>query len=179
MRIIALSLFILLTLNLTTQSQNSISGLWEVLKVTVGEEELTPTAKWFLFTEKGQMEGGNGGFINTRGTFDYDAVNNTLEQMATDQRDPYETFDIQPSADKENMTWARTEDGMQVKVQLKKLKEKPLAPWDKITGSWSVEGVSNYASIYIGWDGRYRKFNENGQRIETGLWHIEAHSPWL
>ena len=89
------------------------------------------------------------------------------------------------------MTWERMEDGMKVIVQLTKVDKKPKAPWDLLQGGWTInksEGVDpetgKVKSIYdldkeryfFMWDRAYRKFNSTGQQIETGIWHIGAHS---
>lgn len=169
-----------------------IIGLWAVERVQVGTEEMTPTAKWFEFIENGKLTGGNGGITNIRGSWRYDTNNKQLEQLNGGQADPYGPFNVEFSQGQ--MFWERFEDGQKVKVSLFRVVEKPLAPWDLIIGEWfndKAEGFdketnqirSVYAmtpnSFYFGWDGRYRKYDQEGNRIETGIWHIEAHSPWL
>lgn len=170
----------------------SIVGLWEIDHVMVGDEELTPTAKWFEFIDGGKYVSGNGGITNLRGSWSLDQNSNILTQLIGDKQDPYGPFNVQIS--ESVMTWERQEDGMKVLVTLKKVSEKPLAPWDKIQGNWVTQKAEELDSesqsikseytldqdrYYFGWDGRYRKFNTEGKRIETGIWHIEAHSPWL
>jgi hypothetical protein len=176
--------------NLSYESM-PIIGLWEVIQVTVGEEELTPTAKWIAFLEDGKMLSGNGGITHIRGSWTFDQNTQMLNQISNGQQDPYGGFKVDYGDN--NMGWTRMEDGMPVKVELARISEKPMAPWDLILGSWqikeqSIESKGNITSpeksvsfnaIYIGWDGRYRKFDQNGKRIETGIWHIESHSPWL
>jgi hypothetical protein len=174
------------------QAKLDIPGLWLVNEVTVGEESLTPTAKWFLFEADGTQTSGNGWVQNFLGTWYYNAT--TRKFLSYDQEgkaDEYGAFDL--SYNGEKMIWQRTEDGVPVKVTLSPITEKPLAPWDKITGNWTfykleiTDSATNEGfiadvgpfSFLFGWDRRYRKFDGNGKRIETGIWHIEAHSNWL
>ena len=171
-----------------------ITGLWEVLEVQTGDEDVTPVAKWFEFYESGKLNGGNGGITNLRGSFKYDQYNQTLEQLHQGIKDSYGAFKVILAEDKQSMTWSRLEDGISVLVSLKRVKEKPLAPWDLISGTWKnerAEGLdletkevkSIYSmeinSYYFGWDGRYRKFDKDDNPVETGIWHIDAHSPRL
>lgn len=169
-----------------------VVGLWEVIEVTVGDKELTPTAKWFEIIDGGKLFSGNGGITYIRGSWSFDKNTKLMDQSANGQQDPYGAFEV--NFENDQMTWQRLEDGMKVTVILSKVIEKPLGPWDKIQGNWitqKAEGLDpNSKAIkseyildqdryYFGWDGRYRKFNAEGKRIETGIWHIESHSPWL
>lgn len=168
-----------------------IPGLWKVDKVTVGDEFLTPTAKWFLFESNGRQTGGNGWVQNSLGTWTFNAT--SREFLTYDQNgspDEYGAFQL--SFEGEKMIWQRTEDGMRVKVILSPAEEKPLGPWDKITGSWTfykfetMNDAGNTTSLdivpftyYFGWDRVYRKFDSAGKRVAMGIWQIEPHSPWL
>ena len=60
-----------------------IQGLWGVDKVAVGEEEMTPVAKWFDLKDSGRCLGGNGGVINARADYDWDVATerNCYSQM--------------------------------------------------------------------------------------------------
>lgn len=167
-------------------------GLWKVNKVQVGTEEMTPTAKWFSFKPTDEYESGNGWMQNALGTFNYDSDKKELWQAIGGEADPMGAFTVQIEGDL--MTWKRLEEGMNVMVSLSKTKAKPLAPWDIITGNWIIQKAEGYDKesselkneymldpdrYYFGWDRRYRKYNKDGKRIETGIWHIEAHSNWL
>lgn len=171
---------------------SSITGLWAVKQVSVGEEELTPTAKWFEFHTDGTQISGNGWVQNFKGQWQFDAAAKTM--LSLDQEgnaDEYGAFKVVLS-DSE-MSWQRIEDGMSVKVSLYRIDEKPLAPWDNIVGRWEALGLETQNtetgegsvadlegfSYYFGWDRRYRKFDSSGKRVETGIWHIESHSLWL
>ncbi|MBO3699193.1 hypothetical protein [Roseivirga sp. E12] len=167
-------------------------GLWEVTEVTVGDETLTPTAKWFKFLPDGTLSSGNGWLQNFSGSYNYDQDTKELLQANQGKADEYGAFKV--SLNNNGMTWQRVEDGQAVQVTLKRATKKPLAPWDKIVGRWSIEkaegldpetGVvkSEYSmrpgAYFFRWDREYRKFDENNQRTEMGIWHIHSHSPTL
>lgn len=169
-----------------------LHGLWEVTKVTVGDELLTPTARWFEFLPDGTLASGNGWLQHFFGSYNYDQDTQELLQANEGKADEYGAFKV--SMNKDAMSWQRLEDGQPVEVKLKKVINKPLAPWDKIVGRWSIEkaegvdpetGVvkSEYSmrpgAYFFRWDREYRKFDENNQRTEMGIWHIGAHSPTL
>ncbi len=168
---------------------SKIVGLWEVNKVTVGEETLTPTAKWFLFLADGTLSSGNGWVQSMLGSYNYDQDTKELLQANQGVTDEYGPFKVSIEGDK--MTWKRTEDGMPLKVNLSKVAKKPLAPWDKIQNRWVVdkaEGlhpetgklISQYVMdpdvYFFMWDRAYRKFDKTGRTIERGVWHIGGHS---
>jgi len=167
-------------------------GLWKVTEVMVGNEALTPTAKWFEFLSDGTLSSGNGWLQNFFGSFNYDQDTQELIQASNGKADEYGAFKV--SLSDEGMTWQRVEDGRAVKVTLKKATKKPLAPWDKIVGRWTIEkaegldpetGVvkSEYSmrpgAYFFRWDREYRKYDENNERTEMGIWHIGSHSPTL
>ncbi|OEK06423.1 hypothetical protein BFP71_01730 [Roseivirga misakiensis] len=169
-----------------------VVGLWEVLEVIVGDEKLTPTAKWFHLLSDGSMTSGNGWVQNFDGSFNYDRDTKKLLQASQGTVDEFGAFDV--TITKDGMVWKRLEMETPVKVTLKKVDKKPLAPWDIIIGNWEVEEQTinsnkddhapednfvNFSAIYFGWDRRFKKYDETGKRIETGIWHIEAHSNWI
>ncbi len=172
---------------------SSIVGLWEVTQVTVGIDTMTPKAKWFEFLTDGTLSSGNGWLQNYLGSFNYDEDTQELLQASQGVVDEYSAFQIK-IVDK-SMTWQRTEEGQPVKISLTRASKKPLGPWDLLVGRWTLEKaeglnpetgavVSEYAmrpEAYIfRWDREYRKFDENNERSETGIfWQIGAHSAEL
>ncbi|NVJ46880.1 MAG: hypothetical protein HWE07_07120 [Cytophagia bacterium] len=183
-----LTLIIVLFLSINVFAQNGPTGLWEVNEVMVGDRNVTPTAKWFLFQEDGSLTAGNGNIENFSGFYQYDAAKKELTQSNGSEPDPYGSFKTKLT--NSNMTWERIEDGMKVIVQLTKVDKKPKAPWDLLQGGWiemsdqvtnTETGISSISDLepsryFFMWDRAYRKFNSTGQQIETGVWHIGAHS---
>uniref|UniRef100_UPI004048E204 hypothetical protein n=1 Tax=Roseivirga sp. TaxID=1964215 RepID=UPI004048E204 len=171
-----------------------IIGLWKVDQVTVGDQNLTPTAKWFLFENNGSMTSGNGWAQNSSGNWTYYEAQLTLLQTTPQQADEFGAFQV--AFEEKNMIWQRMEEGEKVIVTLSRTNEKPLAPWDEIVGRWKIKeqqinstnndippsaNFESWDSIFIMWDRAYRKFNEDNQQIESGIWHIGGHSNevWL
>jgi hypothetical protein len=176
-----LPVFIILLFSHPATAQ--LTGLWEVNKVTVGEETMTPVAKWFWLSEDMKTTSGNGGLENSKGTYIYDYVKSeVLFSDANGQKDPYGPFAVKIESD--DMTWIRTEDGAMVMVYLEKTKEKPEAPWDRIVGNWvrtdqSYGEAGENQSIFIRWDRRYVARNGLFGENRYGVWHIHAHRPEL
>lgn len=169
-----------------------ITGLWVVEQVIVGEQDLSPTAQWILFEEEGTFISGNGWLQNGLGSWVYDEQQKTLLQSTEIRIDPYGPFNV--SFQDQKMVWDRVEEGNKVRIILVAAKNKPMAPWDKIIGTWEIEianginptndrVISEYSlekTIYIfDWDRRYKKFDKEGNLIEKGVWQIEVYSPIL
>ena len=118
-------------------SNAQIEGLWNVIDVTVGEEIMTPTAKWTRFKADGSYESGNGWQKNSEGNWSLNEE--TMELTLDETYDVYEDappFIITQKAN--TMTWIRMEHGKKVKVNLEKIEEIPQAPWDKLVGIWEL-----------------------------------------
>lgn len=168
-----------------------IIGLWKVDQVTVGDQNLTPTAKWFLFENNGNMTSGNGWVQNSLGNWTYYEAQLTLLQTTPQQTDEFGAFQV--AFEGKNMIWQRMEEGEKVIVTLSSTNEKPLAPWDEIVGVWELQGMETLnnktssgaiadvepQSYFFRWDRRFVEMNAAGERTDTGIWHIEAHSPTL
>ena len=67
-----------------------IIGLWEVEKVAVGDENMTPVAKWFKINADGTYQAGNGWLQNGNGNWNYDTQKNLY--TATDPLDVADKF---------------------------------------------------------------------------------------
>lgn len=165
-----------------------ISGLWLVAEVKVGEETLTPIAKWFELDEEGNYRSGNGWLQNMAGSFLYDAQAQTVNQTVNGKPDEYGPFSIH--LQEENMTWTRTEEGQLVVVSLKKTNILPRAPWDLLPGNWTLEKVEYLGKevsqkyfevapeLFFRWD---RLFFVRGEvsLLTSGIWYIHPHRPEL
>jgi len=102
---------------LSISSSGQMSGLWEVKEVRVGEEIMTPVAKWFLFTDEMQSYSGNGGIQNSKGTYKFDATKSEFlfinPSGIVDEFGPFTVrFDLP------EMIWTRIENGEKVEVFL-------------------------------------------------------------
>lgn len=181
---------ILLTLIpiLAIGQQNQITGLWGVEKVSVGDQEMTPVAKWFRIKEDGTFESGNGWMQNSEGTWEYDVQNQSyLPTTKNGLIDEFGAFSVQFEGEK--MIWQREEDGMNVNVTLSQLNELPKAPADWVQGLWDLEQILEHANditknfdpdnryyLFIRWDRIYVQRAADGER-STGYWHMNGHRP--
>ncbi|WP_375585261.1 hypothetical protein [Cyclobacterium xiamenense] len=185
----SLAILTLILVSFTAPAQRErMLGLWSVEKVTVGEENMTPVAKWTRINADGTYQVGNGWLQNGSGRWKYDAENNRYS--ATDPlalADEFGGFSV--SFHGTNMRWQRAEEGMQVEVSLVPIEELPRSPADYLKGIWElVEITENETSIlgdfdpenthklFIRWDRIYLNFTPEGNRW-TGYWHIHGHKP--
>lgn len=152
----------------------SIEGLWLIESVQVGAKSMTPDMRWFKF-ENGALESGNGFLKNGKGTYEFDARENTLsirDSLALeDQNGPFKVEDLGA----EQMVMSRQEEGMSVKVISRKVNAVPMALADKLSGYWA--GRENF-SIYLSWDRSYKLYHLDGS-IEYGVWRNHPHKKEL
>lgn len=144
--------------------------------MTVGQEVLTPTAKWFEINEDGTITSGNGWLQNASDTWEYDELTKEILFLTNGVPDEYGGF-IMANTDTQ-MTWQRMEEGEPVIVTLKKVDKKPLAPWDKILGTWKTEvNAEAPRTVTFQWT---RGFIDQDDKLRMfGIWHIAAHRPVL
>ena len=70
-----IGLLILVTFLLTsckneqTQKENAILGLWVVKKVKMGDQEMTPIARWMRFNKDSTQTSGNGWLQHSEGSW--------------------------------------------------------------------------------------------------------------
>ncbi|MEO1257697.1 MAG: hypothetical protein AAFZ15_02840 [Bacteroidota bacterium] len=167
--------------NLIGQTVKSdLPGLWGVTKVTVGEQQMTPIAKWVEFKSDLTHRGGNGWVQHSIGTWELEGINSKLNIITSNgTEDPFGGFIIQ--INNGEMTWQREEEGMAVKVFLKKIKEIPAAYSDKMLGLWQVESsvtvspvlFNQNTKVFIRMDRRYSIMYAEGRK--NGVWNTHAH----
>lgn len=175
---------------ISCQKANTIEGLWEVEVVTVGEETMTPQAKWTRFNKDHSQESGNGWYKHSVGTWNLDTETQQLKIINTNSyKDPADPFVVKLEKDK--MTWTRTEEGMLVEVQLKRIESLPQTPEDQLMGVWDLEKVSvdgiDSTKVYdpnqnwymfISWDKRFRIRN-TPKGLISGVYQVHSHKPQL
>lgn len=180
------SIVIIFLLAFQLVKSQSIVGLWEINKVKVGDEDMTPVAKWNRFNADGTLEAGNGWLQNSEGTWTFDVESNLLQpENKYGFPDPYGPFKV--AMEGENMRWEREEDGMQVNVFLSRINKIPKSPADWLTGIWGLkqkdapnEDVPKKMHLeeqyyyLIRWDRIYVRRYHDGTR-KTGYWHINGH----
>jgi len=185
-KLLVLTLFLVIT----ACSPDNISGLWLVEKVTAGEEEVTPVARWMRFNKDGTQQSGNGWKQHSTGSYEFDNNNRTLSIVNTNgYADPNEPFTVQLGED--GMVWTRKEEGQEIEVYLKKVEEIPQAPADKLLGVWDLTQVTdstadvtnqydlqNKRYLFIRWDNRFVIQHTPGGRL-SGNYHTHGHRQQL
>ncbi len=169
----------------------SVVGFWRVNSVQVGDQNLTPVAKWFFYTNDQTYRAGNGWTQNDIGTWEYDKVQKefTPKSSINPNDEGYGAFKVHFSGD--DMTWEREEDGALVVVNLSRITAMPMAPKDSISGAWQLIRVEqagqditdsydpeNTELLLIRNMQTYRKTNPDGSQA-FGYWHMDAHHPEL
>lgn len=157
---------------LTATSQHAHEGLWAVHNVSItGQGEMTPEARWFHLYPEGRVTGGNGGVLHTRGSYSF-LGDSLIFFNESGQPDPYGPFLVK--FEENWATWTRTEDGNDVVVNLRKVKEQPQALWDKLQGIWFMQGMPR-KQINFRWDREYRVYGDWYAGGQSGIWHVPAH----
>ena len=162
-------------------------GLWEVMKVSAGDQSMTPVARWSEILPDGTYRSGNGWLRSASGVWKYNSEDAEIEFIEkTSLIDEAGSFKITTNA--ETMTWQRQEQGMEVNVLLKRVEDFPMSTADKTTGLWAVTGHEKEESIsetdsedirtiFLRWDRIYVENSKSGQK--TGFWHMHAKRPSL
>ena len=169
------------------EKRTTIEGLWVVKLVVVGDEEMTPNARWTRFNSDFTQESGNGRFQHSYGTWKLNSESNELSIVNSNGLDDInEPFVI--SLNRSEMIWERTEEGQNIKVILERSSQLPETFGDKIIGLWGLEeaiGNGNYFKesdkkeindyIFFRWDKRFVIESEKG-RI-NGVYNVHGHKP--
>lgn len=183
--IIILTAFVLASLDSNAQT---VEGFWSVNNVTVGTQNVTPVAKWFVYEKDQTYRAGNGWTQNDIGTWTYDKKKEEfLPTSKIGAPDEYGAFKVRFTKNK--MFWEREEDGMPVVVSLSRIREMPMAPADRIPGHWNLQTIkkdtSDLTEKYDPDDvqfldirrGQTYKMTNPDRSESLGFWHMDAHSP--
>ncbi len=175
-----------------TQIGEPLTGLWGVTEVKVGDQARTPTARWFQLNSDSTALSGNGWLQHSQDEWKFDEITKEILFVSNGIPDEYGAFKTTLSRDQ--MTWERIEDNMRVIVSLRRIGEKPIAPWDEAVGVWKVyqaqgidpetKAIKNHYSLdptwyRIRWDRHFVKYDAEGKRTQFGVWHMDAHRPTL
>jgi len=167
MKITSILSLLIILIFLSCDKTATIEGLWVVKSVVVGDEEMTPNARWTRFNSDLTQESGNGRFQHSYGTWTLNQNSNELSiQNTNGLRDLNGPFVI--SIGQNEMIWERTEEGQNIKVILERSSQLPETYGDKILGLWKLEsaiGNDNYFGqsdkkdindyIFFRWDKRF------------------------
>ena len=169
------------------QAKNSrIHGLWEVEKVVVGEDSMTPVSRWTRFNSDGTQTSGNGWFQHLIGAWSIkeDLLTIRSSNGVIDEAEP---FKLKFTNDK--MTWKREEDGQEVTVHLKRIEEIPTSDGNKLLGLWKLikstsdgsditvmSNPDSKAMLHLRWDNMYVQHNMPKGK-QYGIYKIHGHKP--
>ena len=163
------------------ETQIEIEGLWLVDKVFVGDKEMTPNARWTRFNKDNTQQSGNGWYQHSYGTYKFNTDDNSLTIINENGLD--DTFDgFKVELSKEAMWWTRIEEGMEIKVLLRKSDELPKSFGDKILGLWELEkhsgssniiGDKNGDYVFFRWDRRFVMTTPKGK--VNGVYNVHGH----
>lgn len=172
---------------LSCQKEPKINGLWEVTKVTAGENEMTPNARWMRFNADSTQQSGNGYFQHSYGTWKYDKTKNELKILNVNNlldQNPAFSVDLKDST----MTWTRIEEGQNVTVYLKKIKKLPSTFGDDVLGLWKPETIKGNGDfftetsnptdyLFFRWDKKFVVNNSKGKFY--GVYNVHGHKAEL
>lgn len=178
-------LFLLLILMLTgCEKSSQIEGLWIVSLVQVGDQTMTPNARWTRFNSDHTQESGNGRFEHSYGTWSLDRETHELSIKNTNGLDDlYDPFKV--SFEQDKMIWKRNEEGQDLTVTLERSSKLPETYGDKALGLWELENASGGGtyfgesesktgeSIHFRWDKRFVIRSRNGK--VHGVYNVHGH----
>jgi len=169
------------------EKKTTIEGLWVVKLVAVGDEEMTPNARWTRFNSDLTQESGNGRFQHSYGTWKLNQKSHELSiENSNGLYDLNEPFVV--SINDNEMIWERTEEGQRIKVTLERSSKLPETYGDKLLGLWKLEkaiSTGNYFVesskkeindyVFFRWDKRFVIESDKG-RI-NGVYNVHGHKP--
>lgn len=177
---------ILLAIQTNGQTKETMSGLWLITEVKVGNKKMTPDAKWSRFNEDGTQESGNGWFQHSYGSWELDEASKELSIITENGLDdPFGAFNVEEMG-AEDMVWSRVEEGEDVRVVLERIERLPSTNRDRLIGLWEAidftgrdslfgEEASKKDYLFIRWDGKF--VVESGIGKTYGVYNVHAHKP--
>lgn len=160
-------------------SAQELSGMWEVKHVKIGNQVMTPIARWTSFNADNTYYSGNGWKQHSQGTFELNQNHISLHEKngITDAFGAFEILLMTP----DSMIWVRNEDEERVHVTFVKINEKPESLSNQIIGLWQREAsdsIANNNYLHLRWD-QTLIISFDGQTRKIGYWQINAHRPIL
>jgi len=183
---ISILLIFTIVIGCSKQSEKGIVGLWVVEKVQMGEQSMTPIARWMRFETDSTQTSGNGWFQHSYGSWSMNGDQLRVIDV-NGITDEFEPFKISLNEDK--MTWIRNEEGQGVTVHLKRATKVPASKGNQLIGLWkltkatdqenditAITNPDDKAMMHLRWDYMYVQHNmPKGRRF--GVYKIHAHKP--
>lgn len=184
------SILLVLALFISCDRPATITGLWEVTSVSIGDENMTPQGRWMRFYEDGSQESGNGWYKHSEGDYLFDLSTSLLEITNWNGiKDPNDAFKVTIQGDQ--MTWTREEDGQALTVALEKIQKLPMTSANATMGLWVLDKVTydgediselnnpeNNRYLHLRWDGVFIDQNGPEGRLR-GPYRMHGHNPQI
>lgn len=134
----------------------------------MGEQEMTPIARWMKFNADSTKTSGNGWLQHSIGTWSFNSDKNLLQIENTNgvQDEFNDPFKVNFSHD--NMIWQRKEGEFDVTVTLEKINKLPTSPANELYGLWKFDTITEEgkevsetlnsnqkAMLFLRWDNTY------------------------
>lgn len=179
-------IFLIFVVMISSIANAQIHGLWETTSVKVGDEIMTPIAKWSNLHQDGIFTSGNGWLQNSDGNWEYDEETHELTMTAlTGFDDTFGAFKVEMINDDE-ITWTRVENGETVIVTNKRILMKPKHPATLAVGLWVVKEATfggqikttefvetEFHAVFLKWDNEVQEIN--GEVRRSGIWRVPGH----
>lgn len=187
MKNLLLSAFVVFLFSCDNQNKKElkIDGLWLVKKVKVGQEEMTPIAKWMKFNADSTQTSGNGWLQHSFGS--WSLYKNKLSMKNTNGLDD-ESEPFKISLEKSKMTWSRVEEGENIQVFLERINKIPASDGNNLMGLWKLDTVflghhtenlkSSSITLFLRWDNTY-VIQQSKEEKYYGIYKIHGHKPEL
>lgn len=171
-------------------SRPSVEGLWLVEQVSVGNEIMTPQARWVKFEANGLQQSGNGWLQHSTGNWEYNPQTQLLNiHNENGLLDPFGPFQV--LFEREHMIWKREEDGQPVYIQLAQIPQIPTSKRDQLIGVWELKSVvsnevtqpvsdeaSGQIKLFLRWDNAFVLTDSEKGRF-SGIYQTHGHRPQL
>ena len=180
-------LFIFFCKQKQVKNEDTIYGLWVVKKVKMGNNEMTPIARWMRFNKDSTQTSGNGWLQHSEGSWVLNEINQLSVKNTNGLIDKSGPFNIK--FENGSMIWNRTEDGENVSVILERAEIIPKSEGNRLMGLWKIETISindksvtstlnpdDKATLFLRWDNTY-VFENYPQGKTYGIYKVHAHKP--
>ena len=169
-------------------TSNKVTGLWIVDNVQVGDQKMTPNARWVRLNKDGTQQSGNGWYQHMQGTWSFDKASDAIAiANVNSPEDPFGPFTVEFA--KEAMTWSRDEGGMEVLVTLSTIDEIPSSAGDILLGIWDLTSATEDGKtamkdldpldnryLFIRWD-KIVEIRNTPDGTIRGIYRVDPHRP--
>lgn len=152
----------------------------------MGDQSMTPVARWTRFNADNTQVSGNGWLQHSYGTW---SLKDSLLSVEDTNGIQDITTPFSVKIQENTMTWKRDEGGQEVKVSLKRIDKLPQSGGNKLIGLWKLTSFVNDGNdmtvvinpdgksmLQLRWDNTYVRHNMP-QGKKYGVYKIHGHKP--